>query len=215
MFGTVFIYAIIYLTLRTRLTHAAGLVVHNRSETSFPKHDSHCLRRGAKYMVLYPTVYICCTLPLAVGRMAAMTGMTISYWYYCLAGAAIASCGWLDVILYACTRRVLVFSDNPPRIDDLGLNTFGITHVVGGRPYEMTTTIESELLPRPVHGHRAFGGLSSLHTCKGNLGGTQAVTSSIIPPVMGIITTKTTIESLRRSLNEDQLMMTNYEKQVR
>jgi hypothetical protein len=40
-------------------------------------------------MVLYPIVYTICALPLAAGRMAAMTGFTVPYLYYCLAGSAI------------------------------------------------------------------------------------------------------------------------------
>lgn len=61
-------------------------------------------------MIIFPVVYVCCTLPLAAGRMAAMTGMVIPYWWYCVAGAAITSNGWLDVMLYVMTRRVLVRS---------------------------------------------------------------------------------------------------------
>jgi hypothetical protein len=59
-------------------------------------------------MIIFPVVYVCCTLPLAAGRMAAMTGMMIPYWWFCVAGAAITSNGWLDVLLYVMTRRVLV-----------------------------------------------------------------------------------------------------------
>ena len=131
-------------------------------------------------------------------------GNEVSYWYYCLAGAAITSCGWLDVMLYAYTRRVLVFSDTPPSIDELGLDTFGTSNF-GRRPYEVTTTIESELLPGPVYGHRAFVGLSSLHSCKGKPGGSRVEQGSTTPPVMGLIATKTTIEILRRSTNEEQV----------
>lgn len=40
-------------------------------------------------MIFYPVIYTVCTLPLAAGRMAAMTGVDVSYAYYCLAGAAI------------------------------------------------------------------------------------------------------------------------------
>lgn len=72
--------------------------------------DPATLKRASKYMIIFPVVYVCCTLPLAAGRMAAMTGMVIPYWWYCVAGAAITSNGWLDVILYVMTRRVLVRS---------------------------------------------------------------------------------------------------------
>jgi hypothetical protein len=79
-------------------------------------------------MIIYPIIYVLCKLPLAAGRMAAMTGHIIQYWYYCIAGAAITSCDWLEVLLYAVTRWVLVFSEAPPPIDESGIETFGIFH---------------------------------------------------------------------------------------
>jgi hypothetical protein len=130
MFGTVVLYTIIYSALNTRLrpdsiastTSLAPL----SAQVSAP--DPRTINRAARYMIIYPTIYVLCTLPLAAGRMVAMTGHVIPYWYYCIAGAAITSCGWLDVVLYALTRRVLVFSDAPPPIDEYGLETFGVFH---------------------------------------------------------------------------------------
>jgi hypothetical protein len=100
-------------------------------------------------MIIYPAIYVLCTLPLAAGRMASMTGHVIPYWYYCLAGAAITSCGWLDVLLYAFTRRVLVFSDAPPAIDECGLETFGIIHTPQGF-WSIRTTVEGGVLVDPT-----------------------------------------------------------------
>lgn len=37
------------------------------------------MKRAAKYMVIYPVVYVVCTLPLAGGRMAGMTGIVVPY----------------------------------------------------------------------------------------------------------------------------------------
>ena len=79
--------------------------------------------------------------------MAAMTGIKTSLLYYCLAGAAITSCGWLDVLLYVCTRRVLVFSQSPPARDDFGFDTLGFRH--GGQFFGITTTIEGPLTRKP------------------------------------------------------------------
>lgn len=100
-------------------------------------------------MIIYPTIYVLCTLPLAAGRMAAMTGRVIPYWYYCLAGAAITSCGWLDVLLYAFTRRAIVFSDAPPAIDECGLETFGIFRTSDGL-WSIRTTVEGGVLVDPT-----------------------------------------------------------------
>jgi hypothetical protein len=130
MFGTVTLYTIIYSTLNTRLRPASITSTSSFAALScrFPVPDSRTINRAARYMIIYPTIYVLCTLPLAAGRMAAMTGHIIPYWYYCIAGAAITSCGWLDVLLYAFTRRVLIFSDAPPPIDECGIETFGIFH---------------------------------------------------------------------------------------
>lgn len=124
MFGTITIYGITYITLRHRLN------TPHRSTPSRPNTnrsvvmDPASTNRAARYMILYPTIYVICTLPLAAGRMAAMTGRDIPDAYYCLAGALITSCGWLDVLLYTLTRRVLIFSNTPPAIDDFGMETF-------------------------------------------------------------------------------------------
>lgn len=74
-------------------------------------------------MVVYPAVYVICTLPLASARMAAMTGEPPSLARLCLSGAMITSNGWLDVLLYTCTRRIMIFSDEPPS-DANGFDTF-------------------------------------------------------------------------------------------
>lgn len=73
--------------------------------------------------LLYPFIYVVCTTPLAAGRVAAMTGASPSLAYFCLSGAMIACNGWLDVLLYASTRRSILFSDAPPS-QDTGIETF-------------------------------------------------------------------------------------------
>jgi hypothetical protein len=74
-------------------------------------------------MVVYPSVYVVCTIPLASARMAAMTGHPPSLARLCLSGAIMTSNGWLDVLLYTCTRRIMIFSDEPPS-DENGIDTF-------------------------------------------------------------------------------------------
>jgi hypothetical protein len=151
MFGTVLLYTIIYVTLNIRMRQES-----TSSTSSFgtllsdsPASDPETVNRAARYMILYPTIYVLCTLPLAAGRMAAMNGRVIPYWYYCLAGAAITSCGWLDVLLYAFTRRALVFSDAPPAIHECGLETFGIFRTSEGF-WSVRTTVEGGVLVDPT-----------------------------------------------------------------
>lgn len=120
MFGTVVTYILIFLSITAKS--------RRHSDPEFPNDDGTdpaASRRAAKYMIIYPVVYVVCTLPLAGARMASMTGVLVPYWWFCLAGAAITSCGWLDVLLYAVTRHVLIFSRAPPPPEDLGFNTFG------------------------------------------------------------------------------------------
>lgn len=151
MFGTITLYTITYfalnIRLRPKLTSSTSSLVPLASHHS--PVDARTINRAARYMIIYPTIYVLCTLPLAAGRMASMTGRDIPYWYYCLAGAAITSCGWLDVLLYAFTRRALVFADTPPDVDECGLDTFGIFRTAEGL-WSVRTTVEGGVLVDPT-----------------------------------------------------------------
>lgn len=89
MFGTIIIYLLIYFTLRSRITAQSLDSNSSLAPLSIGGHDKTIVQRAGRYMVLYPVIYTICTLPLAAGRMAAMTGINVSYAYYCLAGATI------------------------------------------------------------------------------------------------------------------------------
>lgn len=56
-------------------------------------------------------VYVILTLPIAVGRMVAMTGTELPEVFFCIAGSMLTSCGWIDALLYTLTRRILVSGD--------------------------------------------------------------------------------------------------------
>ncbi|KAL1611513.1 hypothetical protein SLS59_000232 [Nothophoma quercina] len=111
-FGSIFIYAITYTIL-----------LHRIRTGYYKPEESKRVRAISNLMVVYPVVYVICTLPLASARMAAMTGNPPSLARLCLSGAMITSNGWLDVLLYTCTRRIMIFSDEPPS-DDNGFDTF-------------------------------------------------------------------------------------------
>lgn len=93
-------------------------------------------------MVVYPLVYVVCTIPLASARMAAMSGEPPSLARLCLSGAMITSNGWLDVLLYTLTRRIMIFSDEPPA-DDNGFDTFSAFWTEKPRRFGGETTIEA------------------------------------------------------------------------
>jgi hypothetical protein len=99
-------------------------------------------------MVVYPVVYVVCTLPLASARMAAMSNHPPSLARLCLSGAMITSNGWLDVLLYTLTRRIMIFSDEPPP-DDNGINTFSAFWAESGKRFGAACKIEADHSNRP------------------------------------------------------------------
>ncbi|KAL9082863.1 MAG: hypothetical protein Q9165_008748 [Trypethelium subeluteriae] len=129
-FSVVIIYAAMFVLLHYRIrTHA------------IPTAESSHARRAAKYMVIYPIVYVFCTLPLASMRMASMSHDPMTFTALTAAGAIITSNGWLDVLLYTLTRRVLLLSnaDADSALDEKrGLDTFAFRPDYG---WGTTTTI--------------------------------------------------------------------------
>ncbi|KAF2467210.1 integral membrane protein-like protein [Lindgomyces ingoldianus] len=130
-FGNVIIYAVIYAMLLQRIR--SGYYTAMEAER---------VKAISNLMVVYPIVYVICTLPLASARMASMSGHPPSLARLCLAGAMITSNGWLDVLLYTLTRRIMVFSDEPPA-DDNGLDTFSAFWAESPRRFGAATTIEA------------------------------------------------------------------------
>jgi hypothetical protein len=115
-FGTVIIYVTMFVGIRFRI----------RSNFYKGPDQIKQARSAMKLMVVYPIIYVICTLPLATLRMISMTSKLqhpIPYGWFCFAGAMITSNGWLDVLLYSMTRRILLFSDDPPE-DSYGIETF-------------------------------------------------------------------------------------------
>ncbi|KAF2675345.1 hypothetical protein BT63DRAFT_349934, partial [Microthyrium microscopicum] len=105
-FGTVLIYVAMYVTVQYRIS--------NNFYSEKNQQAQHA-RSAAKLMIVYPIIYVICTLPLATLRMVSMTSTsTVTFGYFCFAGAMITSNGWLDVMLYTMTRRIMLFSDDPP-----------------------------------------------------------------------------------------------------
>jgi hypothetical protein len=137
-FGTVILYSAMYFQLRRRI--AASIVLGNRHVESLTR-----LRHVINTMVMYPVGYVVLSLPLAAGRMATARGHTPSVTYFCVAGAMITSSGFVDVIMYAFTRRRLVLHSE--HSGDRSLNPF---HHYDYRSNHITTvTVE----------HKREGGL--------------------------------------------------------
>ena len=87
-------------------------------------------------MLVYPIAYTCLTLPLAVVRMAAQAGRPLGMTPLLVAGACMASCGWVDILLYMVTRRTIItlhaHSSGSNGTGEIGM---------GGLAYGNTTTI--------------------------------------------------------------------------
>jgi hypothetical protein len=92
--------------------------------------------------LVYPLIYVCCTTPLAASRIAIMAGERVSLPVLCFAGAAISCNGWLDVLLYATTRRSIIFGSDMGA-SSTGLATFAFMNEPASRRLGNETVIES------------------------------------------------------------------------
>jgi hypothetical protein len=134
-FGNVLIYALIYTIL-----------IHRIRSGYYTAEEAKRVRSIANLMVVYPLVYVICTIPLASARMASMSGRPPSLARLCLSGAMITSNGWLDVLLYTCTRRIMIFSDEPPS-DHNGIDTFATFWTEKRKRFGHESTVEA------IHSH--------------------------------------------------------------
>ncbi|EAQ87865.1 hypothetical protein CHGG_04484 [Chaetomium globosum CBS 148.51] len=94
-----------------------------------------------KAFLLYPLIYILCTAPLALGRIATMAGVDVPVWYFCTAGALITSNGWLDVLLWGVTRHRLLFGGDVDA-EETGLDTFAFMRTPHGRRWGNMVWVE-------------------------------------------------------------------------
>ncbi|ETS76171.1 hypothetical protein PFICI_11558 [Pestalotiopsis fici W106-1] len=86
-----------------RSRRSDSIMIHGPGEAA--------LRRASTTMLAYALVYTVLTLPLAAGRMAAMSHDSVPDQYYLFAGALFTSSGWVDTALYALTRRTLLSAE--------------------------------------------------------------------------------------------------------
>ncbi|EFQ28942.1 integral membrane protein [Colletotrichum graminicola] len=98
--------------------------------------------------LIYPIIYILCTAPLALGRVITMAGKEVSLDYFCLAGAMIASNGWLDVLLFSTTRHVIIFNASPG-YEETGLDTFAFMRTPANRRFGNMVWVQGAGSTRP------------------------------------------------------------------
>jgi hypothetical protein len=134
-FGTVLIYALVFLIIRRRVKEA----FYTDSKTAIRA------RSAAKMIVAYPIVYVVCTLPLVKARLTSMANQPVSFLELTIAGSMITSNGWLDVLLYTLTRRGALFGSDPLDEQAGVIDTF---HLRPDQSYGTTTHIEATKISR-------------------------------------------------------------------
>jgi hypothetical protein len=102
-------------------------------------------------MLVYPIAYTCLTLPLAAYRMASQSGKQLGDTLLLFAGACMASCGWVDVLLYLVTRRTIV-SLQASSFGSSGRDTGGIQMNVSRSVYGNQTVVGTGDLDRQATG---------------------------------------------------------------
>ncbi|KAF4961219.1 hypothetical protein FGADI_456 [Fusarium gaditjirri] len=125
-------YLYIFLGLGTTSVLYLIIFFHLRRQARFESSGSPSeadtmqlqLSRNPAFLI-YPVIYVMCTLPLAAGRIATMAGANVPNGYFCFAGAMIASNGSFDCLLFGTTRNTIVFASKyDVSSDDVGLSTF-------------------------------------------------------------------------------------------
>ncbi|KAK4651699.1 hypothetical protein QC762_601180 [Podospora pseudocomata] len=125
LFLTSALYISVFLSLRAK-SHTESRLTRSQPKP-LPSNQQQ------KAFLLYPLIYIICTLPLALGRIATMAGAHVPISYFCTAGALIASNGWLDVLLWGVTRHRLIFTEGGIDSEESGIGSFGVPELgMGG-----------------------------------------------------------------------------------
>ncbi|KXS94705.1 hypothetical protein AC578_3852 [Pseudocercospora eumusae] len=113
-FGVVVIYSVMLAILwkRVRTVFYATSDLRLRAQSA------------VKSILLYPLVYVVCTLPAVIIRVRVITGGVATVPQLTALGAMLVSNGWLDVLLYTITRSSLIFGPAAPDDDVYALETF-------------------------------------------------------------------------------------------
>lgn len=107
--GLIFTYMVTFIKLRRKTTQLFADQRRASNELA-NKNTVEAVNRITKLMMLYPFVYVLLTLPVSICRMWSMAhdGQPVSDVTQCIVGALLASCGWVDCLLYSLTRKRLM-----------------------------------------------------------------------------------------------------------
>jgi hypothetical protein len=108
-FGLLVIYLITFFKLRQQTSQL--FAEQRRASNELANQATvDAVKRITKLMMLYPFVYVLLTLPISACRMWSMAhnGRPVSHTTQIIVGALLASCGWVDCLLYSLTRKRLI-----------------------------------------------------------------------------------------------------------
>ncbi|KAK3707236.1 hypothetical protein LTR37_012236 [Vermiconidia calcicola] len=192
-FGTVAIYALIWIILQRRVKAA----FYTNSETALRA------RSAAKLIIAYPIVYVVCTLPLVKARLSSMNDKPVSFVELCVAGSMITSNGWLDVLLYTVTRADLFNSAQPA--DEQA----GVLETFRHRPdqaFGTTTTIEAN-----HHKHKKSLSRSGMRPSRSGFHTRSGSTEELFVPAIGNVKAETTVVVRTDNMEMDRIRQTGSE----
>ncbi|KAI5359171.1 putative G protein-coupled receptor GPR1 [Septoria linicola] len=127
------------------------VVLWRRIKDFFYVSSDHQLRAesAARTVIVYPMVYVICTLPAVVARLRIMTGHKAGYEELTFVGVMMTSNGWLDVLVYVFTRRSLIFG---PAIQNEDQDVHGLDTFTPWQNYEVDEICDqlTDLSPGPL-----------------------------------------------------------------
>jgi hypothetical protein len=136
LFGGIFVYMSVYITLLRRLNIGNGLSGYParwyppwsspRTTTTF----------SGRYIIGFPVLYLFCALPLAIGQLLATSGHQLPNRFNYAAACLAASCGWIHAVYYLCFLRNILFA-----LEGRPSHASSPTHVVSTKIPGMTTTL--------------------------------------------------------------------------
>ncbi|OBS24248.1 hypothetical protein FPOA_04794 [Fusarium poae] len=143
-------YLYIFIGLATTSILYTIIFFHIRRQARLQSSDEHNetdsvhleLNRNPAFLI-YPVIYVLCTLPLAAGRIATMAGANVPNGYFCFAGAMIASNGSFDCLLFGTTRNTIIFASKyDVSSNNVGLSTFTFLKTPINRRFGNTISIQ-------------------------------------------------------------------------
>ena len=133
-----YLYIFICLFVVTALYILICISVLRRGR-SLPREESTDFQlqlNHSRAFLIYPLIYILCTMPLATMRAVNLADIDISMGCWDFAGGMIAMNGAFDCLLFGATRHAIVFGSKYNVADaDTGINTFSFIRTPRNREY--------------------------------------------------------------------------------